>query len=33
MIFPLMPQTQMDGGAEFKCQAIGQKLPVSKCLT
>jgi len=33
MIFPLMPQTQMDGGAEFTCKALSQKLPVSKCLT
>ena len=32
MIFPLMPQTQMQGGAEFFCKRMQQPIQTAKCL-
>lgn len=33
MLYPLMAQTEMQGEAEFKCNALGQEIAVAKCLT
>ncbi len=32
MLYPLMPQTQMKGAAEFKCKKMNTKIATSTCL-
>ena len=32
MLYPLMPQTKMEGEATFACDALGQDLAVAKCM-
>jgi len=32
MMYPLLPQTQFDGGAKFKCNNMNQEMSVAACL-
>jgi hypothetical protein len=32
MIFPLMPQTEMSGTAEFQCKRLRTRVSTSKCI-
>lgn len=33
MLYPLMPQTEMDGQATFKCEKLSQEIHLAKCMT